>query len=797
MMLGNYTKIAIRAIGRQKLYAFLNVGGLAVGISAFLMIAMFIRYEYSYDQFIPDADGIYRIYQKQKGNNYMGSEYFAVTPIQVATVLAAEYPEVSVATRLRQARALISANDHAFWEAGLMTDEYFFEVFPFTMVKGNWSRALADPQDIVLTESLAAKLFGDEDPIGKVIQYEIGGSRTVRAVMRDLPANSTLQFSFLIHLRSDSRSAEEMTWPTWRNNSYHTFLRLVDGAKTEGLQAKFPAMLRKYRDDEPGKKHDYNDNYFIQPFVDVHLETRVNFDLGTKGNITYVYVFGAIAILVLLLACINYMNLAIARSAHRTKEVAVRKVVGAGRKQLLIQFLGESILIAIIAFVIAIGMTSFFLPYFSNIVERRLEISLLLQGMFLPGMFLLVVLVGLISGSYPALVISALRPALAIKGQAVRHTRGFGLQRVLIAGQFFVATVLITGSIVIYRQLDFIRNKALGFKSDHVIVIDIRDRSILTHFDALYAKWRENPHILAATAAENTPDNISSSTVLEDGDEDRSNDVAIYTCGVTTDYLRVFGLELIAGRDFPPMAKVDSSDTRILNETAAKALGWTPEEAIGKEIRADHDKHKVIGVIKDFHFHDLHLRIAPVMLSPYEPRWGSIAIKTDGEDTKGTVEFLERSMKALSSYPFEYKFLEDSFDNMYREDARVGETFTFFTILALAIAASGLFGLAAFAAGQRTREIGIRKVLGASVQSIVMLISKDFLKLVLLAFVLSVPLAWYGMQRWLESFAYRIDIEWWMLAGSGLLAIAVAYAAVGYQSLKASMSDPVKSLKAE
>lgn len=796
-MLRNYTKITIRNLVKQKLYSSLNIGGLAVGISAFLMIALFIQYEFSYDRFLPNASGIYRIYQREQGNNYMGSDLFAVTPIQLAGVLPDEFPEIKHATKLTQTSNLLSVDDKNLWEDGLVTDEHFMDVFHFNLLMGNPQKILADAQSIVLTQKLAGKLFGDTDPVGKSVRFDGENFRTVTGVFSDLPENSTLQFGYVVNYRAEQHSVEELARPMWRNNSQQTFFTLNEGANVKALDAKFPALITKYHDKESYRHYPFKDTFYSQPLLDLHLTNGINFDIGAKGSSTYVYVFGGIALLVLMLACINYMNLAIARSINRAKEVGLRKVVGAVRKQLIFQFLGESILIAIISLLLAIGLTYLLLPFFSGLVERSIVMDFAQNQYLIPALVALVLVVGLISGSYPALVISSLRPVQIIKGKLDGFSKGFGLQRWLIVGQFTVSIVLVTSSVVIYQQLQFVKNKDLGFNKDHVLVIGVRDQRLFEHYDALREAWLRNPKISSVTASEHLPTNIQSSWIINDADQDKSNDLAIYHSRITADYFKVFGLQLAAGRNFSPDIKSDLENAKIINETAAKALGWTPEEAIGKQFENENTNETVIGVVKDFHLHNLHLPVEPLMLGLYKPSWGSISLKVSADKLPETLMFLEKSLKAYSSYPFDYQFLDDQFNQMYKEDARVGETFQFFTVLSLVIAALGLFGLAAFAAGQRTREIGIRKVLGASVKSIVVLLSTDFLKLVIIAFVLSVPLAWYAMHRWLQDFAYKIELQWWMFSAAGLLALIVANLAIGYQSLRASMSNPVKSLKSE
>ena len=794
-MMVNYSKIAARNLRKQKLYSTLNIGGLAVGIAAFIMIALFVQYEFSYDRFLPRHQNIYRIYQKQAGNLYLGSEYFAVTPIQLAGVLRDEFPEVEHATIVHAVQSLMKVGKDSFLENGITTDEHFFEVFQFELTAGDPSKVLAHVDDIVLTEKLARKFFPKENPMGKMIDIENGEAKLVTGIVKDPPENSTLRFDYVINIRSNKFHARELTNAKWNNNSYHTFFTLTPGSGVAQLEKKFPDMILRHRDPESYKAYPFKDTYYTQALTDMHLANGINFDIGDKGKMTYVFVFSGIGVMVLLLACINYMNLAIARSISRAREVGLRKVVGAVRKQLVFQFLGESVFITLLSLAIAMGLTVLLLPFFGTLVERTLVLDFSANRWLIPGLLGIVLLVGLTAGSYPAAVISALKPAVVMKGNATGFGSRFTLQRVLTVAQFTISIALITVSIVIYQQMQFIKTKDLGFDKDHVLVINISDRNLQKHFENLQQEWLKNPHILTVAATEHLPSNITSSTVINDEDEDRTNDLNIYHSRITADYFKVFGIRLLTGRPFTDGMKSEYEHKAVINEAAAKALGWTAKEAVGKTFENDHADITVIGVVKNFNMHNLHLSVAPAMFTLFEPDWGIFAMKISPENVNETIAYVEKTVKPLTTYPFHYEFMEDSFNQMYKEDVRVGKTFGFFTGLSLLIAALGLFGLAAFVSGQRTREIGIRKVLGASVNSILLLISADFVKLMVLSFAISIPFAWVAANRWLESFAYRIELSWWMFAAAGLLTALVANAAIGYQSVRASLTDPVQSLK--
>ena len=795
-MYRNYFKIAIRNLVKQKLYSIINIGGLAVGLSCFILILLFVQHELSYDRVHENGDRIYRIYQRQAGNMYMGSEYYAVTPAPLASVLLEEYPEVIHATSVTEHSALISNDQHHFWEKGLWADAQFFEVFSFSFLQGNPSKALENPKSIVITESLGSKIFGSKSPMGQTVSYQNGDAYTITGVIKDPPSNSSFKFSFLVSLQSNKFYLKKKNQPKWDNNSFHTFMVLKEGANPLALQNKMPALIKKYQ----AEGHPFEDEYIFQQLSEIHLQSNVNFDIGLKGNAKYVYVFSVIALIVLLLACFNYMNLAIARSINRAREVGLRKVVGAFRRQLIGQFLGESVLFAFLALLLALGIVNLLLPLFGQLVERPVAMEFLKNTLLLPGLLLLVIVVGLLSGSYPAFFMSSLQPVLVLKGKINGRQSRFTMQRWLIVIQYVVSIVLVTSSLVIYYQLQYMRQKELGYNKDHIIAIRIQDNSLAKNYEAIRTEWLQNTNLTSVTASNHLPANIMSSTIINDEEGGtKDDDLAIYHTLVDYDFLDVFGIELVAGRNFSPEIGSDLEEGYLINETAAKALGWTPEEAIGKQF-THIGLETVVGVMRDFHMHSMHQPIQPLMISLRNANNNFISffsVKVRPEALPETIALLEKTVKKYSAFPFNYQFLDEHFDQLYKSEMKLGETFGFFTTLSLLIASLGLFGLAAFTAEQRTKEIGVRKVLGASVRNIVTILTKDFLGLVSLGFLLAIPISWYAMHRWLQDFAYRIEVEWWMFALAGLMAILVAKVTIGYQSVKAALKNPVESLKSE
>ncbi|HMG93771.1 MAG TPA: ABC transporter permease [Chryseolinea sp.] len=791
-MYRNYFKITIRNLVKQKLYSTINIGGLAAGLSCFIIIVLYVQHEFSFDRFYNNADRIYRVYQKQTGNVFLGSEYFAVTPSQLASVLEDEFTEVVAATSVEDQTALLSTSENSFWEKGMGGDHHFFDVFPIAFLEGNSKHALKEPKSIVLTKSLARKIFQKNDALGQSIKYENKESYIVTGIVDDPPLNSSFQYSYIINIHSNSWYGENLKRATWNNNNIHTFFLMAEGADPEKITSRFPALLKKYQDPVDYATYPFKDEYQLQPLPSMYMTSGINFDIGLKGNERYVYLFSVVALIVLLLACVNYMNLAVARSINRAREVGLRKVIGAHRIQLVWQFLGESILIAFLSLALAIGLTHLLLPVFGNVMERSIEFNILSNTWLLPGLLLLVISVGILSGSYPAVFMSGLRPVAVLKGKIVGKLSSSRLQRGLIVLQYAASIALVIGSIVIYQQLQYMKQKDLGFDKSGVIVLPVHDYTL--HSDNLRNEWLQYLGIEGVTMSTQLPVNITSSHVINDeSNADKKDDIAIYECRTDADFLKVFDIEILAGRNFT-MNKTDSAEAFIINETAARALGWTPEEAIGKQV-VDDGKKTIVGVIKDFHMHSMHLPIAPLLLRVSTGWSRFISVRIQHGKEQECIAMIERSFKKHSPWPFEYQFLDEEFNRLYHSEKKLGEIFGVFTFVSIMIASLGLFGLAAFMTGQRTKEIGIRKVLGASAQQITFLLSKDFLMLVGIAFVLAIPLGWYGMNTWLQDFAYRIDIEWWIFAIAGFMALVIAKLTISYQSIRASTANPVESLK--
>ena len=807
-MFSNYFKVALRALKKQKGYAFINIFGLAAGLACFILIALFVQHEFSYDRFYENADRIYRVVQRMPGAGYKGSEYVAMMPPPLAGTLTRDFPEVETSTNIEDFRALLSYEEAHFHELGLWTDEHYFDVFSLPLVQGRSKTALAAPYSIVVTTALAHKIFPNESPLGKQIVLEAAVPFTVTGVIESPPLNTSFQYAFLASFSSREEYTTSIAENLWNSNYLYTFFRMAESADPENLQEKLPYIVDTYmyagRDDVPREERE---ELFIQALAGVHLYSDFNHDIGTmtgklrQGNIAYLYIFMAIAVIILLLACVNYINLAIARSIRRSAEVGLRKAVGAGRRQVLWQFLGESMLIVGLALLLALILAHATLPFFSDLVERPLEIGYLKSFRLIPGLILLTLIVGLLSGCYPAIFMAAQQPTGIFQNRSHGRSSRMWIQQTLTVIQFTASIALIASVIVIYQQLQFFQNSDPGFDREHVVAIHLQmnNDALAGNYDTLREEWLRNPRITAVTASSYLPTSIDGQQNIRDWAGSTEDDrLPIFISDVDDSFLEVFGLEMVAGRNFSPEIDSDRENARLINEAAARALGWTPEEAVGQRFshRRQPDR-EVIGVLKDFHLHSMHLAIQPVMLSFSDRYIRYISVKVRPENLSETIEYLRAGVQEVSPFPFEYQFLDEQFDQLYRAEQRLGQTFVFFTILALLIAVLGLFGLAAFATEQRTKEIGVRKVLGASAGGLVVMLTKDFTRLVLLSAVLATPIAYLAMKHWLESFAYHVDLGAGVFVLTGVLALLIAGLTVSYQAIKAAMANPVKTIRYE
>ena len=804
-MISNYFKSALRNLRRHKGYAFLNIAGLAIGLTAATLILVYVQFEWSFDRFNSKADRIYRIYKRDPGNVFIGSDYFAVTPAPLGKGMESDLPAVEKSVTIRSDGGLVRAGEHAYLEPGAyFATPSIFTVFDFPLVEGNERTALADPFTAVLSEELAKKYFGSQDPVGKTIRLWDKYDLKVTGVMKDVPENSHLRPTLLSSFATYVATVTEKSNLSWENSSNYTYVLLRPGADPAVLQSQLPAFAAKYlekpRNEEERQRQT---QFFLQPLKDIHLYSSfINF--GPPGNdLRLIYVLLALAMVILLTASINYMNLSTARASLRGREVGMRKVVGAQRSDLIRQFIGESLLYAVIASAIAILAVEMLLPAFSHLVDRTLPLSLLTNGTILLGFAVLAILLGVVSGSYPAFVLSSFQPVKVLKGLNRGRSRS-SIRNILVIVQCSASTALIICTFIILNQLHYIRTSNLGYDREQVLTLRIRGLTWAemvaadTHDRVQLLKNRllQYSNIIDATATSHLPIQVGSSggiTIKDDqGAERKGQSYQLYT---DSNFLKVFRIPLKAGRFFRASDPADQ-DAAVINETFARTYGW--KNPVGNTFLRGSRSVTVVGVVQDFHMHSLHEPIAPLFIGPSNAGWvGYIAMRIRPNDIPGTIAFVKNTWKKLTTYPINYSFLDEDFDKMYRNEERLSQIVSWFASLAIIVASLGLFGLAAFVVEQRKKEIGIRKVLGASIPGVVAHLSREFLALVVIANLIAWPAAFFLMRSWLQDFAYRISLSAGPFLLAGLAAVLVAFATVSYQSIRAARANPVDSLKYE
>ncbi|AKD56367.1 cell division protein FtsX [Spirosoma radiotolerans] len=818
-MLTNYLKIAWRTLRKQQGFTIINIFGLAVGLACCMLIMLYVLDELSFDRYNAKADRIYRVQSDIKfGGNDM---HFAAAPDPLGPTLKKDYPQVEQFVRLHQRGTWLvkrAGETTNLREANItFADSTLFDVFTLPFVSGDPKRALAEPNSVVISESAAKRHFGNQNPIGQPMVFENTKIFKVSGVMRDMPQNSHFHSDFFLSMRND-----DYPWGQWLSINHHTYILLKPGqagAPTDpAVFAKnFDTILKKYvgpqamqvlgTSMEQFQKAGNQVKFWLLPLTDIHLHSKQQVELAPNGDIQYVYIFSAVALFILLIACINFMNLATARSANRAKEVGVRKVMGSERQQLIGQFMTESVLTTLLAMILACGMVVLALPSFNTIAGKQMSIVQLVSPYYLPLLIALPIVVGLLAGSYPAFFLSSFQPIKVLKGGTAfrninRSFKSADLRSGLVVFQFMMSVVLIVGTIIVYRQITYIQTKNVGFKRDQLLTVN-GVYSLGKQAETFKQEVMRLPGVVSGSISGflPTPSNRNDMAFFAEGESSRNKGVNMQTWGVDYDYIKTLAMQLVQGRDFSRAFGADSSGI-ILNEAAVKVLGF--KDPIGKRVwRFDDPQGKtqktytIIGIVKNFHFESLRRNIGALSLV-LDANSGAASFRLSSTNLPTLMKEVEARWKQLApDQPFSYQFMDDSFDEMYRAEQRVGTIALTFAALAILIACLGLFGLAAFMAEQRTKEIGVRKVLGASVGSIIGLLSKDFLKLVLISIVIASPIAWYAMGQWLEDFAYKIDIEWWMFLLAGLLAVGIALLTVSFQSVKAALMNPVKSLRSE
>lgn len=810
-MLKNYFNVALRNLVKHKFYSLINILGLSIGLTCFLMISLYVVDELSYDSFHADGE---RIYRMDFSGNLNGSEFItALASAPAGPTMPEEFPEVESATRIRGTGNWVikrKNEDNSYNEDEVaFVDQNFFEFWSFNLVKGDPATCLERPNTLVINQSMADKLFDGEDPIGQVVVLDNDEDWEVTGVYEDMPSNSHFTYNFMLSMAS----REEAQQKFWMSFNFNTYLKLQEDTNPNELEAKFPDLIQKYIGPEIEQfmgatmeeffEAGNRAGFYLFPLTDIHLKSDKLGELGPNGDMKYVLIFTAIALFILILACINFMNLSTARSAGRAKEVGVRKVMGAYKSQLRKQFLTEAFLITLISILIAYTLSILLLGQFNTLADKAMSLDSLFSLSFVGIMFLVLITVGFLAGSYPAFFLSKFRPVEVLKGKLNLGLKGGGLRSTLVVIQFCVSIIMIIGTAIVYQQLSYIQNKKLGFSKDHVLMI--HDPWMMG--DAAESYKNE---VLGHTSVQlgtmssflPVPSSNNNNLWFPGANPTKDESYVFSEFRVDHDYLSTLDIEVKEGRDFSREFLSDSSAI-ILNEAAVERLGW--DEALGMKLSTYGgsqenprvETYTVIGVVKDFHFQSLRNRIEPLVFELGRSR-GYLSLKIDGQNIPNTVDYLQdKWIEFAPGQPFQYSFLDQRFNDMYENEQKLGKIFSVFAFLAIFIACLGLYGLAAFTAEQRTKEIGVRKVLGASIMSIITLLSKEFLKLVGIAFLIAAPISYYFMNSWLRDFENRTNINLMVFLLAGIVALVIAWVTMSFQSWNAARVNPAKSLKDE
>lgn len=793
-MLKNYFRIAFRNLRKYRVFSFINIMGLTVGMTACFLIFLYVRFEVSYDRFHDKGDRVYRVIADIKTPTEVlktGGPGWAVPPN-----MKEYFPEVESFVRLSNESFLIRKGDVKFQEENsLYADSAFFQVFSFKLLHGNPRTALKEPLSLVFSESAAKKYFGNADPVGQTVLFTGEGfTATVTGVMKDLPENSQVKADLLISMSTLTQKFNPNLDKQWGNYGASAYILLKPGASASAVQARLPQFLEE-RNGKEMKQSQMYATLTLEPLKQIYLHSTRNG--SNTGNINNVYIFSIVAVFILLIACINFVNLTTARSAERAKEVGIRKVAGAIRSQLVRQFMGESVLLCLVAFLLTVGLAALLLGPFNQLAGKTISQGIFHEGRSLFLLFLAAVGIGLLAGVYPALVLSSFQPVVVLKGRFATGMKGILLRQGLVVAQFAISTGLIIATIIVYNQMNFMRSQDLGFNKDQLLVLN-SNGDPARH--ALKQAIAGIPGVQSAAMASSVPGggNMGAYSEIQNarGDMQIAN-LDLYF--VDFDYIPQFKIKMLAGRPFSRDFMTDTTHAMVLNEAAIKMFGYSsPEQAVGRRFKQWGREGTIIGVMKDFHYKSLQQDIKPLSMRIEPNGCNLITVHVGTAHLPATIAAIENKWKGMiPNRPFSYFFLDEYFDKQYRSEERFGKLFLNFAVLAIFISCLGLLGLASYSTLQRTKEIGIRKAMGASISNIVNLLSKDFLKLVFISFFIGAPIAGYFMYRWLADFAYRIHLSWWMFAVACLIAVLIALLTVSVQAIKSAIASPVKSLRTE
>jgi len=793
-MFKNYFTIAARNLIKQKSTTFICLFSLVVGLTSFILLMLYARYELSYDSFFDHSDRIYQLGQYLPDWKFGGSNNFASTSGVVAPTLKEEFPEVAYAVRTHEIESPLIFRQKSVLAKGLYADRDFLKVFNFPLRAGDRNTALQEPYSVVLSKTLSGILFGDEDPIGQIVTYENGRLLKVTGVVEDIPGNTHLKFEYLISFLTMYSLRDDIDI-AWGILNYNSYIQLKDRASFQDFEQKLPAIVEKYHD--PQSK---NRRYFLIPLRNIHFETHIA--SLPAGNIDKksVYLLISIAFLILLTSCINYVNLATARAGARNKEVGIRKTVGATRRQLVRQFLGESFLLTFLGILMSLAATSLLFPVFRNIAGNGIPLGVLLDWRNVAAFVGLLFVVGFLAGGYPALYLAGLRPLNVLKG-SVGPRSSAGQQKfcnVLTAFQFGVTIVLVVAAAAIQKQLIFIESRDIGYSRDNIVAVRAWNNENRENFQAIKSELLKNPLISAAALANTAPlVRTEANNIKVETESGEMTDVPMVTTYfIDEDYVSLLNMKITAGRNFSRDMSADIDEQVIINETAARMAGL--KNPVGKRILKWGQDLRIIGVVKDFHFTSFRAKIGPLMFS-YRPEWSKmVLIKIEGQDVRKTLEYIEATFRRFSpGFVFDYALMDDLYDGLYKNEGRLGKIVLSFSIMTMIIAGIGLYGLISFEVGKKAKEIGVRKILGASVYSVTGLILKRFFMLIAVAVLMALPLAYYFTREWLEGFVYRIGLNAGLFAGSISLILVVAVLSVARLTVKAAVANPAESLKRE
>jgi len=796
-MIKSYFTTAIRNILRHRVFSIINIIGLSIGMTAFFLIFQYIRFEKSYDRWHTKADRIYRVVpdvSTPSGTDHTMGRCTA----PVALNLKKDFPGIENAVRMSTDDFLVRCGDRRFQEHYvLMADSSLFDIFDFQLLEGDKHTALTQPMSVVLSESTAKKYFGNSDPLGQhLLLTGAALDATVTGVMKDIPVNSQIKTNLFVSLSSNrhiyGQNTPDSTWT--RDYAYFTYILLKPHTDAAALQGKFPAWL-DFHSGSQFKQMQVHDSLLLEPLTQIYLHTKR--EVAERGSIDNVRIFSVIGIFILILASINFINLTTARSVERAKEVGVRKAIGALRSQLSLQFIGESVILCLLAFILTVVLCGLLTPPFNQLAGKTISTGIFSNSSGPMTLLTLAVLVGVTAGIYPAAVLSSFRPVAVLKGRFVGGAQGAMLRKGLVVVQFGISILLLIGTAVVYSQLDFMRNGNLGFNKEQTIVIP-------TNSDKNFAVFKQSlsdlPAVLSSTYSSSVFGEglFNAYTELQNrqGEMQKAN-LDLYT--IDYDFIPQYGLQLVAGRNFSRSMPTDSTQAMIINESAARMLGYaSPRQALGRQFAQWGRRGQIIGILKDFHYLSFKQEIKPMVMRIEPFGYYKLSVKLSTARLPETLRTIaDKWSRAVPNRPFEYRFLDDIFDEQYRSESRFGRLFVNFAVLAIFISCLGLLGLASYNTLQRTRDIGVRKILGATPVAIIRLLSMEFLRLVGIAFLIAAPAALLVMHRWLAGFAYRVSIPWWIFAGAGATAILVAFMTIGFQSFRAATANPVDSLRSE